>query len=210
MAGETPITVVGNLTADPELRFTPSGAAVANFTVASTPRNFDRQANEFKDGETLFMRCSVWREAAEHASESLHRGDRVIVTGRLVSRSWQTPEGENRTVMEMQVDEVGPSLRYATAQVTKAQRGGGQGGQGGGSWGNQPQGGGQGGGSWGNQPQGGQGGGQQGGQRAPENDPWATGGNQAGGNQSGGTSGNQGGGQGGSWGGAPSYDDPPF
>ena len=126
MAGETPITIVGNLTADPELRFTPSGAAVANFTVASTPRTFDKQANEFKDGETLFMRCSVWREAAENVSESLHRGDRVVVTGRLVARSWQTQEGENRTVMEMQAEEVGPSLRYATAQVTKAQRSGGQ------------------------------------------------------------------------------------
>ncbi|MFK5689574.1 single-stranded DNA-binding protein [Ornithinimicrobium sp. LYQ92] len=131
MSGETPITVVGNLTADPELRFTPSGAAVANFTIASTPRHFDKQANEFKDGETLFMRCSVWREAAEHVSESLHRGDRVLATGRLVSRSWQTQEGENRTVMEMQVEEVGPSLRYATAAVTKApkQQGGGS------SWG---------------------------------------------------------------------------
>ena len=118
----TPLTIVGNLTADPELRFIPSGAAVANFTVASTPKKFNRQTNEFEDGETLFMRCSVWRDAAEHATESLHRGDRVIVTGQLVSRSWQTPEGENRTVMEMQVDEVGPSLRYATAQITKAQR----------------------------------------------------------------------------------------
>jgi single-strand DNA-binding protein len=215
MAGETPITVVGNLTADPELRFTPSGAAVANFTVASTPRQFDRQANEFKDGETLFMRCSVWREAAEHATESLHRGDRVIVTGRLVSRSWQTPEGENRTVMEMQVDEVGPSLRYATAQVTKAQRGQGGGGdwnrQGGqssggqGGWGNQggqPSGGQPSGGQpSGGQPSGGQGGApapQPGGQRAPESDPWATGGA------------SNAGGQGGGWGGAPSYDEPPF
>lgn len=133
MAGETTITIVGNLTADPELRFTPNGAAVANFTVASTPRTFDRQANEFKDGETLFMRCSIWRDAAEHVAESLHKGDRVIVTGRLVSRSWQTQEGENRTVMEMQADEVGPSLRYATAQVTKAPRNDG-------GWGGQPQG----------------------------------------------------------------------
>lgn len=208
MAGETPITVVGNLTADPELRFTPSGAAVANFTVASTPRQFDRQTNEFKDGETLFMRCSVWREAAEHVSESLHRGDRVIATGRLVSRSWQTQEGENRTVMEMQVDEVGPSMRYATAQVTKAQRG--QGGGGGGGWqgGQGGQSGGQqggwGGGSGGQQ--GGQSGGQQGGgQQAPANDPWATGGAS---NTSGGGSGSSGGGSG--WGGAPSYDEPPF
>ena len=214
MAGETPITVVGNLTADPELRFTPSGAAVANFTVASTPRQWDKQANDFKDGETLFMRCSVWREAAEHVSESLHRGDRVIATGRLVSRSWQTQEGENRTVMEMQVDEVGPSMRYATATVTKAQRGGGSGGgwQGGGNQSNQgAQQGGQGG--WGgNQagqsPQ--QGGGSQGGQSSTSNesDPWATGGaNNAGGS----TTGGQGGQSGGSgWGGAPSYDEPPF
>jgi single-strand DNA-binding protein len=208
MAGETPITVIGNLTADPELRFTPSGAAVANFTVASTPRTFDRQTNEWKDAETLFMRCSVWREAAEHAAESLHRGDRVIATGRLVSRSWQTPEGENRTVMEMQVDEVGPSLRYATAQVTKAQRGqGGQGGQGGGWQGGQGAGQGQSGwsqgGAQGGQPgQSGQSG--QGGQRAAggassDSDPWATGG-----------ASNTGGGQSGSWGGAPSYDEPPF
>jgi single-strand DNA-binding protein len=212
MAGETPITVIGNLTADPELRFTPSGAAVANFTVASTPRTFDRQTNDWKDGETLFMRCSVWREAAEHAAESLHRGDRVIATGRLVSRSWQTPEGENRTVMEMQVDEVGPSLRYATAQVTKAQRQGGQGGggwQGGGQSGGQSAGqGGQGGqGGWGNQSSGAGAapGGQQptsqpaGGQSTPDNDPWASGGASSGGGQSGG-----------GWGGAPSYDEPPF
>ena len=158
MAGETTITIVGNLTADPELRFTPSGAAVANFTVASTPRTFDRQSNEWKDGETLFMRCSVWREAAENVAESLHRGDRVIATGRLVSRSWQTPEGENRTVMEMQVDEVGPSLRYATAKVNKTQRGGGGGGFGGGQGGqgnqggNSGPGGGSGSGGWGNAP----------------------------------------------------------
>lgn len=122
MSNEPTLIIVGNLTADPELRFSPSGAAVANFTVASTPRTFDKQANDWKEGETLFMRCSVWREAAEHVSESLHRGDRVIVSGRLVSRSWQTDAGENRSVMEMQVDEVGPSLRYATANVTKAQR----------------------------------------------------------------------------------------
>ena len=124
MAGETTLTIIGNLTQDPELRFTPSGAAVANFTVASTPRTFDRQSNEWKDGETLFMRCSVWREAAENVAESLQRGMRVVVTGRLVSRSWEDKEsGQKRSVMEMQVDEVGPSLRYATAQVTKAQRG---------------------------------------------------------------------------------------
>lgn len=198
MAGETPITVVGNLTGDPELRFTPTGAAVANFTVASTPRTFDRSTNEFKDGETLFMRCSVWREAAENVAESLQRGARVIVTGRLVSRSWDDKEtGQKRTVMEMQVDEVGPSLRYATAKVNKTQRGGGQGGGFGG-----PQGGGSGG-----------FGGQQGGSQA---DPWATG-DQPGGGSGGfggqGAPGGQGGGQqgGGGWGGgAPSYDEPPF
>lgn len=124
--GDTPVTIVGNLTQDPELRFTPSGAAVANFIVASTPRQFDKASNEFKDGETLFMPCSVWREAAENVAESLARGSRVIVTGRLVARSWETKEGEKRTKIEMQADEVGPSLRYATAKVTKAQRGGGQ------------------------------------------------------------------------------------
>src|SRR5687768_11361481 len=123
MAGETVITVIGNLTGDPELRFTPSGAAVANFTVASTPRTFDRQSNEFKDGDTLFMRCSIWREAAENVAESLTKGTRVIVTGRLVQRSYETREGEKRTVVELQVDEVGPSLRYASAKVTRLQRG---------------------------------------------------------------------------------------
>ena len=128
MAGDTVITVIGNITGDPELRFTPSGAAVANFTVASTPRAFDRQSNEWKDGETLFMRCSVWRDAAENVAESLQRGTRVIVTGRLKSRSYETKEGEKRTVIEMEVDEVGPSLRYATAKVNKTQRGGGGGG----------------------------------------------------------------------------------
>jgi len=127
MAGDTQITVVGNLTGDPELRFISSGAAVVNFTVASTPRTFDRQANEWKDGETLFMRCSLWREAAENVAESLTKGMRVLVTGRLVSRSWET-NGEKRTVTEMQVDEVGPSLRYATAKVTRTQRSGGSGG----------------------------------------------------------------------------------
>jgi len=129
MAGDTQITVVGNLTGDPELRFISSGAAVVNFTVASTPRTFDRQANEWKDGETLFMRCSLWREAAENVAETLTKGTRVIVTGRLVSRSWEA-NGEKRTVTEMQVDEVGPSLRYATAKVTRTQRGGGTGGGG--------------------------------------------------------------------------------
>ena len=136
MAGETVITVVGNLTADPELRFTPAGAAVANFTVASTPRNFDRQANEWKDGETLFLRCSIWREAAENVAESLTKGMRVIVQGRLVQRSFETREGERRTVVELQVDEIGPSMRYATARVTRASRGGGNfGGGGGGNFG---------------------------------------------------------------------------
>lgn len=124
MAGETQITVIGNLTSDPELRFIQSGAAVVNFTVASTPRTFDRQTNEWKDGETLFMRCNLWREAAENVAESLTKGMRVIVTGRLVSRSFET-NGEKRTVTELQVDEVGPSLRYATAKVTRTQRGGG-------------------------------------------------------------------------------------
>src|SRR5215207_9046862 len=128
MAGETVITVIGNLTGDPELRFTPSGAAVANFTVASTPRTFDRQSNEFKDGDTLFMRCSIWREAAENVAESLTKGTRVIVTGRLVQRSYETREGEKRTVYELQVDEIGPSLRYATAKVQKMSRSGGGGG----------------------------------------------------------------------------------
>lgn len=133
MAGETIITVVGNLTADPELRFTTSGAAVANFTVASTPRTFDRQTNEWKDGEALFLRCNVWRQPAENVAESLQRGMRVVVTGRLRQRSFETREGEKRTVIEMEVDEVGPSLRYATAKVNKTQRGGGSGGGGYGS-----------------------------------------------------------------------------
>ena len=125
MAGETVITVIGNLTGDPELRFTPSGAAVANFTVASTPRTFDRQTNEWKDADTLFLRCSIWREAAESVAESLTKGMRVIATGRLVQRSYETREGEKRTVYELQVDEVGPSLRYASAKVTRTQRSGG-------------------------------------------------------------------------------------
>ncbi len=117
----TQATIVGNLTTDPELRFTPSGAAVANFTVASTPRTFDKHSNEWKDGETLFMRCSVWRDAAENVAESLTRGTRVIVTGRLRSRSYEK-DGEKRTVIEMDADEVGPSLRYASAKITRAQR----------------------------------------------------------------------------------------
>jgi single-strand DNA-binding protein len=195
MAGETPITVVGNLTSDPELRFTPSGAAVANFTVASTPRQFDRQTNEWKDQETLFLNCSVWRQAAENAAESLQRGMRVIVQGRLKARSYETREGEKRTVFEIDVEEVGPSLKMATAKVTKTTRsgggqggggfsggsddpwassgaaqGGGQGGSGGGWGGNQ---GGGSGGSWGGNQGGGQGGGQGG---SPSNDPWASGG----------------------------------
>ncbi|MCF2586428.1 single-stranded DNA-binding protein [Brevibacterium sp. UCMA 11752] len=193
MAGETVITVVGNLTSDPELRFTPNGAAVANFTVASTPRMFDRQSNEFKDGETLFLRCSVWREMGENVAESLQRGTRVVVQGRLKSRSFETKEGEKRTVMELDVDEVGPSLRRATAQVTKNERSGG-GFSGGGNFGGAQQGGGsqQGGfgqqqsSGWGNNPQQGnpqQGGSQQSGQRqggygqgnnSPANDPWAS------------------------------------
>lgn len=179
-AGDTVITIIGNLTQDPELRFTPSGAAVANFTVASTPRTFDRQTNEWKDGETLFMRCSVWREAAENVAESLVRGSRVLVTGRLKSRSFETKEGEKRTVMELEVDEVGPSLRYATAKVNKTQRGGG----GGGGWNS--------------------GGGNAGG--GDNNDPWATGGS---GQQAPAPSAPSGGNQGG-WSTGPSYDEPPF
>jgi single-strand DNA-binding protein len=165
MAGETVITVIGNLTGDPELRFTPSGAAVANFTVASTPRTFDRQSNEWKDGETLFMRCSIWREAAENVAETLTKGTRVIAQGRLVQRSYETREGEKRTVVELQVDEIGPSLRYATAKVTRAQRSGGGGGFGGGGGGFNG-GGAQGGGSGGGFSS--SGGGQS------NDDPWAT------------------------------------
>jgi single-strand DNA-binding protein len=136
VAGDTVITVIGNLTADPELRFTPSGAAVANFTVASTPRTFDRQTNEWKDGEALFLRCNIWREAAENVAESLTRGSRVIASGRLKQRSFETREGEKRTVVELEVDEIGPSLKYATAKVNKASRsGGGGGGFGGGGGG---------------------------------------------------------------------------
>lgn len=167
MAGETVITVVGNLTDDPELRFTPSGAAVANFTIASTPRTFDRQTNEWKDGDALFLRCSIWRQAAENIAESLQRGMRVVAQGRLRQRSYETREGEKRTVVELEVDEIGPSLRYATAKVTKTQRsgagGGGFGGGAPGGGGNDP---------WSTPAGGGQqGGGQQGG-----NDPWAGGG----------------------------------
>lgn len=179
MAGETVITVIGNLTADPELRFTPSGAAVANFTVASTPRTFDRNTNEWKDGEALFLRCAIWREAAENVADSLHKGARVIVSGRLKQRSYETKEGERRTVIELDVDEIGPSLRYATAKVTKMNRSGGGGGWGGG---NQQGGGGQSGGG-----QGGWGGGgpnqgsNQGGSSQAQDDPWATPGGSGGG-----------------------------
>ena len=143
MAGETIITVVGNLTSDPELRYTQNGLAVANFTIASTPRNFDRASNEWKDGEALFLRASVWRDFAEHVAGSLTKGSRVIVAGRLKQRSYETKEGEKRTSMELEVDEIGPSLRYATAQVTRASGGGGGGGRGqvggGGGGGGRPQ-----------------------------------------------------------------------
>ncbi|WP_300681617.1 single-stranded DNA-binding protein [Nocardioides sp.] len=168
MAGETIITVIGNLTDDPELRFTPSGAAVANFTVASTPRAFKRETNSWEDGETLFLRCSIWRQAAENVAESLTRGTRVIVQGRLVSRSYEDREGQKRTVNELQVDEIGPSLTWATAKVTRASRSGGNGGgQGGGNFG------GGGGNNFGGGGNGGYGG-QSAQPSAPANDPWAT------------------------------------
>jgi single-strand DNA-binding protein len=189
MAGDTVITIIGNITADPELRFTPSGAAVANFTVASTPRQFDRTSNEWKDGDTLFMRCSVWRDAAENVAESLQRGTRVLVSGRLKSRSYEK-DGQKHTVIEMDVDEVGPSLKYATAKVNKTQRGGG----GGGGFNSGGQGSGQGGGSTGG-----------GGQGGPANDPWATGSPAAANTGGGQPVGPQGG-----WGNGPSYDEPPF
>ncbi|MDA2811179.1 single-stranded DNA-binding protein [Nocardiopsis sp. RSe5-2] len=172
MAGETQITLVGNLVDDPELRFTPSGAAVANFRVASTPRVFDRQSGEWKDGEAMFLSCAVWRQYAENVAESLQRGMRVIVQGRLKQRSYETKEGEKRTVFEIDVEEVGPTLRYATAKVARAQRqgggqGGGFGGGGGGGFGGQQ------GGGYGNQ--GGGFGGPQGGRSGPPaDDPWAT------------------------------------
>jgi single-strand DNA-binding protein len=123
MAGETTITVIGNLTADPELRFTPSGSAVANFTIASTPRNYDKASGEWKDGDTLFLRGAAWRELGENVAESLTKGMRVIVTGRLKSRQYETKEGEKRTVIELEVDEIGPSLKYATAKVTRTTKG---------------------------------------------------------------------------------------
>ncbi|MGW0737441.1 single-stranded DNA-binding protein [Streptomyces sp. NPDC002851] len=195
MAGETVITVVGNLVDDPELRFTPSGAAVAKFRVASTPRTFDRQTNEWKDGESLFLTCSVWRQAAENVAESLQRGMRVIVQGRLKQRSYEDREGIKRTVYELDVDEVGASLRNATAKVTKTS---GRGAQGGGYGGGQ-----QGGGGWGGGPGGGP---QQGGGGAPADDPWATGAPAGGGQQGGG--GGWGGSSGGSGGGY--SDEPPF
>ncbi|WIX80782.1 single-stranded DNA-binding protein [Amycolatopsis carbonis] len=163
MAGDTVITVIGNLTSDPELRFTPSGAAVANFTVASTPRTLDRQSGEWKDGEALFLRCNIWRQAAENVAESLTRGARVVVQGRLKQRSFETKEGEKRTVVELEVDEIGPSLRYATAKVNKVSRGGGGGDFGGGGGGGNRGGGGGGGmpadDPWGSAPPAGGGGG---------------------------------------------------
>lgn len=168
MAGETPITLIGNLTADPELRFTPSGHAVAKFTVASTPRTFDRQTSEWRDGDTMFLNCEVWRQYAENVTESLQKGMKVIVTGRLKSRSYETNSGEKRTVFEVEVDEVGPALRNATAKVTKVAS---SGGQGGGNW--QSSGSGnrsssnEGGGGWGGQSS-------QAAPRKPETDPWAS------------------------------------
>jgi single-strand DNA-binding protein len=193
MAGETPITLIGNLTADPELRFTPSGAAVANFTVASTPRTFDRQTNEWRDGDAMFLNCAVWRQAAENVAESLQKGMRVIVSGRLKSRSYETREGEKRTVFEVDVDEIGPALRYATAKVTRTTSGGGGGGGGGG------------------RSSGGGGGGNSGGGSFGE-DPWATGGGSGSGSRGGGGGGGGGGGnQAGNdpWA-TPQNDEPPF
>ncbi|WP_194948888.1 single-stranded DNA-binding protein [Actinomyces trachealis] len=183
MTGEPIITVVGNLVADPEMRFTPNGAAVASFRVASTPRSFNRNTNQWEDGEALFLSCTVWRDTADNVASSLKKGMRVIVQGRLTQRSYTTREGENRTVYELQVDEVGPSLRYAKAEVTRTPRAGGPGGPGGpGGFGGQ---GGQGGGyQGGGQNQGGyQGGGYNGGQQTSYNapaggaadDPWSTG-----------------------------------
>ena len=187
MAGETPITLVGNLTADPELRFTPSGAAVANFTVASTPRTFDRQSNEWRDGDAMFLNCAVWRQPAENVAESLQKGMRVIVQGRLKSRSYETREGEKRTVFEVDVDEVGPALRYATAKVTRTTSGGG---------GSRPSGGGgYGGGNTGGSSGGGAG-----------EDPWATGAGSGSGSGGGGNSRPQGSDP---WA-TPQSDEPPF
>ena len=168
MAGEPVVTIVGNLTRDPELRFTSSGVAVADFSVAMTPRSFDRSANEWRDGDTQFYRCSVWRDAAENVAETLRKGMRVIVQGRLRQRSYETREGERRTVFEVEVDEVGPSLRYASAQVTRKSA---NGGNGGGNYGGQQQN--QGGNNFGGGNQGGFGGNQSAPQQsAPSNDPW--------------------------------------
>ena len=187
MAGDTVITIVGNLVDDPELRFTPSGAAVAKFRVASTPRYMDRQTNEWKDGEPLFLACNIWRDAAEHVAESLQRGARVIVQGRLRQRSYETREGEKRTVYELEVDEIGPSLRYATAKVQRMSRSGG----GGGGFGASNGGGG------GNRQSSGGGGGN-------FDDPWATAAPASGARSGGGTGGGGGGGN-------SSFDDePPF
>ena len=158
MAGDTSITIIGNLVGDPELRYTPTGQAVATFRVASTPRFMDRQTNEWKDGDSLFLSCNVWRQAAENVAESLQRGMRVIVSGRLRQRSYETREGEKRTVYEIEVDEVGPSLRNASAKVTRSSRSGGGGGGGGYGGGSQGQGGGGGGGGGGR----------------PADDPWAS------------------------------------
>jgi single-strand DNA-binding protein len=186
--GDVNVTIVGNLTSDPELRFTPSGAAVASFTIASTPRMLDKATNEWKDGDTIFMRCSVWRQYAENVAESLTRGARVIATGRLKQRSFETREGEKRTVVEMDVDDVGPALKNATAKVSKVARSG----AGGGGFGGD--------GGFGGQPGGQQPGGEQG-------DPWS--GQQQSGSGSGSSwSGGGGGAAGG--GGSPSYDEPPF
>ena len=201
MAGETVITVVGNLVDDPELRFTPSGAAVANFRIASTPRVMNRQTNEWEDGEGLFLSCAVWRQAAENVAESLQKGMRVVVQGRLKQRSYETREGEKRTVYELDVEEVGPSLKYATAKVTRTTRQGGGGGYSGGGGGQQG----------GGAPQGG------GRPAAGGDDPWATpapAGGQGGGGFGGGNPGGGGAQQGGGhdpWG-APGVgsDEPPF
>lgn len=163
MAGETIITLVGNLTADPELRFTPQGAAVANFTVASTPRTFDRQTNEWRDGDAMFLNCSVWRQAAENVAESLTKGMRVIVQGRLKSRSYETREGERRTVFEVEVEEIGPSLKYAVASVRRNSGGGGGGGYSGGGQQQQSN-------DWSSRAP--SGGGQE--MRKPAADPWTT------------------------------------
>ncbi len=191
MAGDTVITLVGNLVDDPELRFTPSGAAVARFRLASTPRSFNRQTNEWEDGEALFLTCNVWRQAAENVAESLQRGMRVIVQGRLRQRSWESREGEKRTSYEVEVDEVGPSLRYATAKVNRTQRGSG-------GWG----------GGFGGGSSGGSAGGSGGGSAGGADDPWASApassGTASGSGGSGGAAGS-----GGSWNAAGS-DEPPF